>query len=185
MSYTTPIILIGPMGSGKSTIARLLEERTGLSNVPIDYIRWYYYFQHGFKLSIQEQFQDFEDKANYWKQYDLIAIEKALLDFPKAIIDFGAGHSYYPEDNQLQQVREILEKFPNVFLLLPSADIDESYSILSERIKKKYPQLEDGVVEYNRKFLEHPSNRMLSKHIIYSKNKSPEDNVEEIIALLK
>ena len=46
-------------------------------------------------------------------------------------------------------------------------------------------QLEDGVVEYNRKFLEHPSNRILSKHIIYSKDKSPEDNVEEIISLLK
>ena len=185
MSYTTPIILIGPMASGKSTIARLLEERTGLTNVPIDYIRWYYYFQHGFKFSTQEQFQDFEEKANYWKQYDLIAIEKALLDFPKAIIDFGAGHSYYPDDNQLQHVLDILEKLPNVFLLLPSADIDESYSILSERIKKKYPQIEDGVVEYNRKFLEHPSNPMLSKHIIYSKDKSPEDNVEEMISLLK
>ena len=185
MSYTTPIILIGPMGSGKSTIARLLEEKIGLSNVPIDYIRWYYYFQHGFKLSTQKQFQDFEDKANYWKQYDLIAIEKALLDFPKAIIDFGAGHSYYPAENQLQQVREIIEKFPNVFLLLPSADIEESYTILSKRIRVLWPQIEDGVVEYNRKFLEHPSNRILSKHIIYSKDKSPEDNVEEIISLLK
>ena len=59
MTYATPIVLIGPMASGKSTIARLLEERTGLTNVPIDYIRWYYYFQHGFKLSKQEQFQDF------------------------------------------------------------------------------------------------------------------------------
>ena len=185
MSYTTPIILIGAMGSGKSTIARLLEERTGLSNVPMDYIRWYYYFQHGFKLSTQEQFQDFEDKANYWKQYDLIAIEKTLLDFPKAIIDFGAGHSYYPDENQLRNVLDILNTFPNVFLLLPSADIDESYSILSERIKKKYPQIEADIVEYNRKFLEHPSNRMLSKHIIYSKNKLPEENVEEIISLLE
>ena len=60
MTYATPIVLIGPMASGKSTIARRLEERTGLTNVPIDYIRGYYYFQHGFKLSTHEQFQDFE-----------------------------------------------------------------------------------------------------------------------------
>ena len=87
MSEITPIILIGPMESGKSTIARLLEERIGLANVPIDYIRWYYYFQYGFKLSTQEQFEDFEEKANYWKQYDLIVIEKAMLDFPTLNFD--------------------------------------------------------------------------------------------------
>ena len=185
MRYTTPIILIGPMGSGKSTIARLLEERIGLTNVPIDYIRWYYYFQHGFKLSTQEQFQDFEDKANYWKQYDLIAIEKALLDFPNAIIDFGAGHSYYPDDNQLQKVKKILAKIPNVFLLLPSDDVEESYTILSKRIKTLWPQLEDGVVEYNQKFLEHPSNVLLAKKILYTKGKSPEQSVEDLISLLE
>jgi shikimate kinase len=185
MQYKLPIILIGPMGSGKSTIARLLEKRLGLTNVPIDYIRWYYYFQHGFQLSTQEQFDVFEDKANYWKDYDLIAIEKALVDFPEAIIDFGAGHSYYPNPTQLEKVQSILSNLPNIFLLLPCEDIEESEKILSQRIKSLWPQIEPGVLEYNRKFLEHPSNRRLSKHIVYTKNKSPEESLEDILSLLK
>lgn len=39
------VVLIGPIGAGKSSVAEVLAERTGRRNVPLDLVRWGYYFQ--------------------------------------------------------------------------------------------------------------------------------------------
>ena len=63
--------------------------------------------------------------------------------------------------------------------LLPQVDIEESNHFIRTD-KEEILEIEDGVVEYNRKLQNiHPI--IFEKHIIYSKNKSPKDNVENHI----
>ena len=45
------IILIGPMGVGKTTLALHLSERLGKLNYPIDRLKWYYRFRNGYDLA--------------------------------------------------------------------------------------------------------------------------------------
>ena len=45
---TTDIILIGPIGAGKSTVGSLLATRLGLSQCSMDEYRWGYYKEIGY-----------------------------------------------------------------------------------------------------------------------------------------
>lgn len=63
---------------------------------------------------------------------------------------------------------------------MPSPDLDESVQILNER--------NGGVVgnfDFNEHFVKRHSNHALSKIIVYTKGKSPEETRDEIIGLLK
>ena len=77
---------------------------------------------------------------NYWKPFEAQAVEPALTDY-QGVIDFGAGHSVYEDETLLARVQKALAPYPNVILLLPSPDLDESVAIVnarfSEMVKKE------------------------------------------------
>jgi acetolactate synthase-1/2/3 large subunit len=60
-----PIILIGPMAAGKSTVAKELARLTGVRNVPMDRVRWYYYFKDGFTLEEELSKPSFKEVMEY------------------------------------------------------------------------------------------------------------------------
>ncbi len=184
MDLTLPIILIGPMASGKSTIAFELAKLTGVPNVPMDRTRWYYYFRDGYRMETADAFETFAEKMLYWKPFEVSAVIQILRDFPKSIIDFGAGHSHYPDDTQFEIVERALRPLPNVFLILPSDDKEESIQICNQRMKDRDGELAKPV-EVNRWFIEHPSNYRLSKHVIFNKSESAQKTSERILKLLK
>lgn len=60
--------------------------------------------------------------SDNWKPFEAYAVERMMADRPLAVIDFGAGHSVFEDETLFERVRVALEPFPNVVLLLPSAD---------------------------------------------------------------
>ncbi|MBM75019.1 MAG: shikimate kinase [Proteobacteria bacterium] len=184
MQYVLPIVLIGPMSSGKSTVAKILEQKLGIRNVPLDMVRWYYYFRNGYSIANDRSMDSFEDRASYWKRFDLKAVERVLQDFNEAIVDFGAGHSYYPDEAALELVKSALSDLPNVFLLIPSENKEEALEICEARIKAAWPNVQETVLEYNKNFIEHKSNIELAKKIVITKEKTPEEVADEIISQL-
>ena len=181
----TPIILIGPMATGKSTIALELANLTKIRNVPMDRVRWYYYFQDGFSLEKEVSLDSFHARLNYWKPFELKAVRKIINEFQDAIIDFGAGHSYYTEEKHFEEAKELLAPIANVFLLLPSDDKEESMKICNERLKIKLERdLKHEEIDANRDFIYGKSNYELAKRVIYTKEKSPTTIAEEIKTLL-
>lgn len=175
------ICLIGPMATGKSTIAEELSKIVSLPRVPMDKVRYYYYFKNGYSLEEENKIESFEDKVIYWKPFELIAVKETLKDFPNSIIDFGAGLSYYPQKEHLNEIKEFLKEYPNIFLLLPSPDKNESLDICNSRLKiRKGSELDKNDISSNREFIYHESNYKLCKHIIYTKDKSIKDIAIEI-----
>ncbi len=182
--YFKNIILIGPIRVGKSTIARLLSEKLGIPRCPMDQLRWKYYHEIGYdeqKVRMIGEQEGFLAVYNYWKVFEAYSVVRLLSEVEDCIIDFGAGHSVYEENELFIQVDEALKPFQHVILLLPSNDPEESIRILNERTGGF---IRNGF-DFHKHFVTHPSNYKLAKHIIYTKEKSPEEVCEEIIHHVK
>lgn len=183
------IILIGPMSAGKSTVARLLAEKLDLPQVSMDEVRWDYYEEIGFDKEVQKAISDSEGMQGvlrYWKPFEVHAVERLLSDYEHCVFDFGAGHSVFDDETLFSRVEQALVPYENVILILPSPDLAESARILQERFEKDhdiYLVTEDfNIFEY---FTSHPSNERLAKHIVYTKDKSPEQTCDEILQLIR
>ena len=178
------VILIGPMSAGKTTIRKLLAEQLGASQCEMDDLRWGYYKEIGYNdQEIQKQ-RDPNDGVwgiyRLWKPFEIHALERILADHPAGVISLGGGHSVYEDEGFLARAKEALSSFPNVVLILPSADAEESLGILRERMADA-PQ---DIIDLNTHFVRHRSNRELAKHIVYTKGKTPDETCQELITAL-
>ena len=102
------IILIGPPTVGKSTVAEELSNQLGIEYVKLD--------------KLQEKFGYGEGKEFELVKY--VLSPKFDKYNESSILDFGGGHVYN------KGVRELLNDYPNVFLLMPSKDSKESEELL-------------------------------------------------------
>src|SRR5438128_9512420 len=94
------IVLIGPIGVGKSTIGRLLSERLGLPQVSSDALCWDYYREIGF----DEADQNGPD-GMIASRYNVYAVRRLLQSHQDCVFDLGAGHSVYRQAEALEQIR--------------------------------------------------------------------------------
>ena len=174
------IILIGPIGSGKTTIAELLYSRTMLPHRSMDLLRWKYFEEIGYDRHIaSEKFSEggFWEMYRYWKPFEAYAVKRLLEDFNECVFDLGASHSVYEDDELFERVRELLDPYPHVILLMPSQDQDESIEILNAR--NDYAT--DAQREVNEHLIRHHSNYAIAKFTAYTEGKSPEETTDEVL----
>ncbi len=96
------------------------------------------------------------------------------------MIDFGAGHSVYERDEDFARVQAVLAPYPNVVLLLPSANLAESVAVLRDR---NTPLV--GDVPLTRYLVAHPALRALATQVIYTEGKPPAETAAEIRSLAR
>lgn len=188
-----PIILIGPMSAGKSTIAQLLAERLELPRVELDEMRWDYYDEIGYDQAeasrIVRSDQGMPGLLRYWKPFEAHAVERVLAEYRHCVLDFGAGHSVYEDDALFARVHQALSPYPNVILLLPSPDPDESTEILNARfarlLEEEIGEVDPELLALNEHFVRHPSNQRLAQRVIYTNGKTPEETCEEILQVIE
>ncbi len=178
------IILIGPIGAGKTTIGTLLADRLSLPQCSMDQLRWDYYKEIGYDEKLakhKRETEGFWGVYQYWKPFEAHAVERLLSEHNHCVIDFGGGHSVYEDAALFQRVRHALAAYPNVVLLLPSPNLDESLQILNER--NQY--VPDSKPNINEHLSKHTSNYQMAKFTVYTKNKKPEETCSEILNLIK
>jgi len=177
----TEIILIGPIGTGKSTLGKLLAESLDLPQCSMDTVRWGYYNEIGYSREAEQEIgktQGMEGVYRYWKPFEAHAVERLLAEQHDCVIDFGAGHSVYEDEALFARVQHALTPYRNVVLLLPSPDLDESIQILRTRTFNPGP----NDFDFHTHFVTHPSNHALAKIVVYTKDKTPEQTRDEILA---
>ena len=172
------IILIGPVGVGKSTIGELLSRKLNIPQASLDKERWEIYseigydFEYADKLMREEGFLGIYD---YWKKFEAYSVERVLEIYEGCIHDFGAGQSVYEDEELFTRVRSVLEEYHNVVLLMPCANKEKSIEILFDRNK----------FEHNNLFVNNNSNEKLAKITVYTEGKTPIETCEEIIEQIK
>jgi shikimate kinase len=178
------IILIGPIGAGKSTVGKLLADKLGLPQCSMDSLRFNYYKEIGYDENLAQQIREETGLVElywYWKPFEAYAVERLLSEHSNCVIDFGAGHSVYEDDEMFARIQQVLAPYNNIVLMLPSPDLEDSLQILN----KRRGTFVNNDFDLNKHFLEHHSNYELAKFIVYTKDKSPEETCNEIINSLQ
>ena len=180
---TSDIVLIGPIGAGKSTLGELLAARLKLPQCSMDDRRWAYYKEIGYDEAVAQQKRAAGGWSlhYYWKPFEAYAVGRLLAECRNCVIDFGAGHSVYENARLFQSVKQALVHYSNVVLLLPSPNVDESIRILNERNS----DLPDNTRDIYELFVRHPSNRALAKRTIHTEGKAPAESCDEILEQIK
>jgi hypothetical protein len=131
--------------------------------------------------------QGIQGLMDYSKPFEAQMIEKVLADH-HGIIDFGASNSVYDDHDLLAQVKNTLASYPNVVLLVPSPDPDESAKILKKRLVQMLneagKEFSNELFELNKYFITHPSNYQLATLILYTWEKKPEEICDELVLKL-
>ena len=183
-SRIADIILLGPIRAGKSTIGRLLAEALNVPQASMDEFCWDYYNEIGFDRPGENVHGPDGMIAD---RFTVHALERLLADHRECGLDLGGGHAAISEEALLHRAQQLLENYPNVFLLLPSPDMARSDAILAERnIENDWLQgfIQKNGWNPNEIFLRHPANVALAKHIVYTDGKTPEETRDEILALV-
>ena len=172
------IILIGPKLTGKTTIGCMLANALGLRQVSLDALQSKYFTKANYNRAQATAILEAEGIfgwLRYRQPYDADLIEGVLQDEHQCVIDFGGGHSVYEDETQFARVQTALAPYPNVFLILPSADEEESIQILKQRFEADLASEK----QLQRLLVMHPSYSQLAKQTFYSKDKtSPAIGIE-------
>lgn len=180
----TSVVLIGPIRTGKTTIAKQLSTDLSWPTASLDEHGSRYFGEIGYDAETARRLTG-AGQDGRWK-YDLKfyphAIKRILEDYGRGhIIDFGGRHSLFEDAQMLDSVRNMLNPYPHVVLVLPSPDLDESLRILDERRGMRH--LLYGF-DANALMLTHASNYALARYIHFNHGKSSEESSREIIEML-
>jgi shikimate kinase len=178
------IILIGPPGVGKSTVAPLLGSALGMPVLELDDLRWAYYAEIGYDPPHAQRLVDTQGLPAliaYWKPFEIHAVERVLESYQRHIIAFGAGHSFYADPTLLQRAQQALAPCRHVILLEPSPDIDTSMAVLATRFPASNP-FAPVMWRVQADMLRHPANRTLATLTVYTVGKTPGQLCDEIAA---
>jgi energy-coupling factor transporter ATP-binding protein EcfA2 len=181
------IILIGPEGSGKSTIGKIVANSLAKELYSLDRHRDELYAPFNYDKAFAEKI--YEEQGlwafyQHWKAFEYQAVSHILENASKGgdefygkILDFGAGHSVFEDPEELAKVGALMEPYRNVILVMPCEDVEEAVKITEARRGHE--------LGLNKHFMEHPSNKRLAKYIIYTKDTTVEECAERVLQIIR
>ncbi len=182
------IILIGPMSVGKSTLAKKLAKKLGVPRIELDEIRHRFNNEIGYDEKFASEIVGTEGMMGlikYWKPFDVHAVERALKEYQNCVMDFGAGHSVYEDQELFRRVEKALKPHKFVIQILPSPDQDRSVEIVNQRFSEllinEVGKIDEELLALNEHFVRHPSNGLLAKKTFFTEGKSAKATAQEIL----
>ncbi|MCO5218537.1 MAG: hypothetical protein M9953_05770 [Thermomicrobiales bacterium] len=188
------IVLIGPTGSGKSSVAKVLAELLGWSMVELDDLRETWYPEFGLNPEDERAARErggLLELIATWKPYELLSAERVMREYPqRTVIAFGGGQSVYAKEEDVQRAREALSVASRVILLLPSDDPDTCLAILRDRMRHDpFIEQQDDPETLIRDFtpilktqIQSESNARLATELIVTGQSTPEEIARHIVA---
>lgn len=193
--YDKSIVLIGPLCTGKTTTAEILftyNEFKDFEYVSLDSEASKYYNEVGLDYEEEEKLYSIKDHKEWLKYripYNFQILKKVINDVQlPSIIDLGGWDTITSNKKDSEELKELLGRFKNVVLLIPSSDSKKSIKILEERWQKdqrgKY-EIGSECDIINCYQLNDTMNDELATITVYTENKLPLEIADEILELIK
>lgn len=118
--YNNSIILIGPVGVGKSIISDALTRKLGCNQISLDDYRKVYYPKYGFDKEKSTQLLKKSPKLwlEYQKPFEIRLVKEVLQNlYEPAVIDFGASQCCYDDAESQTIVAQLLQPFRHIIAL--------------------------------------------------------------------
>ncbi|MEL6341781.1 MAG: hypothetical protein AAFV53_01515 [Myxococcota bacterium] len=184
-----PIVLIGPMAAGKTTLSRALSAALGVPYAPLDWVGFNPMVLDGLDVRAYEAAGSWAERDAMRRPHHLAAVEAVLRDFSGFLLDFGAGHAHFEDGPEQDRLAALLAPLPNVFLLVPSIDPDEAEQICVRRDQQRWADSgqawDPSRRGAHRDFARSASFRRVARHIILTEGRTVEDCVAEMISLIQ
>jgi shikimate kinase len=182
MLNNEPIILIGPMKTGKTTIGRRLASQLNCSFTSLDKLEFLYANAFGYDptlaASIQSKQGDFA-WYTYRRRFFADIVIQFLAEHRQGVLELGGGHPIAPDAAGQAKISQALKHFKRVILLMPDPDIQESLTLL--KLRQKPERLNPDL---NELFLMDNQFYKMAKYVIYTNGKSAAETSDEIIKTL-
>jgi len=187
-----PVVLIGPLGVGKTTVGTQLAQLLSVPLCSVDEARWAHFDELGYDREVAEHRfaagRTVAEKLAYGQPFEVHAIERIMADRSSGVVDFGASNSVYDDAHLLSRVEAALSA-AHVVLLLPSEDSARSELVLAARLatvlQAKGEEVSDELLALNSYFIRHPANRRLAGQVIYTRDRPPAAVAEELARSLR
>ena len=173
------IILTGPIGVGKSTQAKLLGDKLGMPVCVYDEVKDNYRYKMGLNkekalaIDAEEGLYAF---LQYMNEFKSLILEPIIKDHPGHILDLGGGAHSFDEPHQVERARRAFEGARDIFLLLPSSDLETNI--------KSLPGIKENFV-VNTFLMMHPTNALFATKTIYTINKTQDELLLDIMDKLE
>ncbi|WP_329431727.1 AAA family ATPase [Streptomyces sp. NBC_01280] len=179
------MVLIGPAGTGKTTLGREIAGRAQRPFVDLDAAAEEYYAQVGWSIPrLRERIAAVGRLAaeSEWEGARAHAVARVVADHPAAVIALGAGHTSYTDPVHLAEVRTVLSQCRHVVRVLPSPDREFSLTLLRQRCTatKRQSWIIDGH-DFLGQWLDDPDARQMATRTIYTKNETPAETAARLI----
>lgn len=174
------IIIIGPIGVGKSTVAPEVARRTSKKHIDMDALRGQIYALTDFSEELAEKAYDkggIIGWHDYQKPFELFAVKTLLEQYTNAVIEFGGGQSVYTDATQADVFLSLVKDEPFVILMLPCEDSERSKKVLSKRARNKGERILNDI------FITSETNKNAAKYVVYTDGKTPEETIDEIVGI--
>lgn len=179
------------MCSGKSTLAITMAKQNSFETEDIDLSKHNYIVANkNYDSNRTEQLEKekgWKAAHDYSESHFLVKNMKAIFSSlnNNEIIQIGGRQTHFKTLDEFLDCDDLLQEYPNVFLILPCDDLKKAEKILAERIiKRDNPEEKDleAMLLFNKELIHSRTTWKLKKHVIYTECKSEEEIINEIVA---
>lgn len=180
-------VLVGPPGSGKSTVGEILAAATGRPFVDADAASAEFYGEVGWsveRLGARASEVGFSLAHDEWEVALAHAVERLVDTSPGAVVALGAGHSHVTDDALHERVVQALATVDHVVLLRPSGDLQDSLGVLRQRCldDKGTAWRVDGE-DWLGRWLTDGRDERVATHVVLTEGMTPEQTAGVVAAL--
>ena len=177
-----PIIFIGPIGAGKTTIGKMIAQKLSIPFYSLDEEEKQYTEPIGYNETrydlIKEQQGPFP-AYDYARGFFDEAVVRFLAEHKKGVFDLGGGHPIVPDAHKQERIKKALKPYQNIFLLMPTQDTEESLQILYKR-----NEITNEIPDFNTLYFKDKTFWDIAKFILYTEGKTPNETCEEVLRKL-
>ena len=170
-----PIILLGYMGSGKTTVGRLLAQKLALPFIDLDD-----YLKKIHDRSVPNLFDDHGEIG--FRKLEQTALNVLLSSTHASVLSLGGGTPCYADN-----MHSVIQSTPHTFYISPSISTlcNRLYSAKDHRPMISHLTSEDQLQEFIAKHIfERKHFYEQANHLLYTQDETPQELVDQIIKKL-